>query len=141
MDTVESCFLELFLNTVSQYSVLVLVLSLCDEIMAVDNRIRFVAHLDEKGALVEMKMRPGVNSLTAENTDERLFGFIEPCIMGICNDLEKDFGKIKTVRLKFNKVSVIFLRIPNAFVGISMEPGSTTPVVEKIAAKYGTNLT
>ncbi len=117
-------------------------MGLCDEILELDNRIRFVAHLD--GAMknvLEMKQRPGVKSLTDKESDLDFFGFIEPILVKVCADVEKYFGDLKSVRLNFGKCSIAFLRIPDAVVGISLEPGPTTPIVNKIGRKYGVKLT
>ncbi len=109
-------------------------MSLCDEIFQVDDRIRCVAHLDENMCLKEMKMRPGITSLTNEKTDEEFFSLIEPIILGASGKLEDGFGRLKTIRLKYERASIVFLRIPNAVLGISVEPGPTTPVVTKIGS-------
>ena len=116
-------------------------MSVCDDVLKIDDRIRFVAHLDNSMNLVEMKQRPGVRSLTTEETDLDFFGFIQPIIMKISSDLEKDFGNLKTVRINYDRCSILFLRIPNAIVGISVEPGPTMPIAKRIGQKYGVALT
>jgi hypothetical protein len=117
-------------------------LSLCDEILKLDDRIRFVAFLDRAmKSVLEMKQRPGIKSLTDKETDLDFFGFIEPVFVKVCADLERYFGDLKSVRLNFAKCTIVFLRIPNAVVGISLEPGPTTPIVDKIGRKYGVKLT
>jgi hypothetical protein len=117
-------------------------LSLCDEILKLDDRIRFVAHLDKTMKnVLEMKQRPGARSLTDKESDLDVFGFIEPVFVKVCADSEKYFGDLKSVRLNFGKCSIVFVRIPNAVVGVSVEPGPTTPIVEKIGRKYGVKLT
>lgn len=116
-------------------------LTICDEVLAVDETIRFVAHLDEELHLVEMKMRPGIRSLTDEKTDEQFFSLLEPIVLGACAKLENGFGELKTIRVKYSRASIVFLRIPGAILGISMESGPTTPVIEKIGQRYKVNLT
>ncbi len=115
-------------------------MSFCDKILAINDRIRFVAHLDEDFNLVEMKQRPGVKSLTEEKTDQEFFGIIQPILLGAASKLEKDFGILKSIRLKYAKASVVFLRIPSAVVGISVEPGPLTPVIESVGRTYGLDL-
>jgi hypothetical protein len=116
-------------------------LTLCDEVLNLDERIRFVAHLDQNENLIEMKQKTSVKSLTKEKTDQEFFSFIQPIVLGACSKLEKDMGCIKTVRVKYQKASIVFLRIHGAILGISMDPGPTTPVVSKIGQKYGVDLT
>jgi hypothetical protein len=115
-------------------------LGLCDEIFQVDDRIRCVAHLDENMRLKEMKMRPGIVSLTDEKTDEEFFSLIEPIILGASGKLEKGFGHLKTIRLKYERASIVFFRIPNAVIGISVEPGPTTPIVAKMSQRFKVSL-
>jgi hypothetical protein len=116
-------------------------LSLCDEILKLDDRIRFVAHLDKTMKnVLEMKQRPGARSLTDKESDLDFFGFIEPVFVKVCADSEKYFGDLKSVRLNFGKCSIVFVRIPSAVVGVSVEPGPTTPILEKIGRKYGVKL-
>ena len=85
-------------------------------------------------------MRPGVTSLTDEKTDEEFFALIEPIILGASGKLEKGFGRLKTIRLRYERASIVFFRIPNAVIGISVEPGPTTPVVAKIGQRFKINL-
>ncbi len=119
---------------------LVVLTTLCDEILAVDENIRFVAHLDSKFNLLERKQRAGVKSITNETNEERFFGLVQPIIMGASSRIEIDFGKLKTVRLKYAKVSIVFLSIPDAIIGFSMEPGPTTPIIEKLGKKFKVDL-
>lgn len=116
-------------------------MSLCDELLDIDDAIRFVAHLDPCMKLLEMKMRPGVKSLTNEHTDEEFFSLIEPIVLGACGKLEDGFGKLKTIRVKYENASVAFLRIPDAIVGISVEPGPLTPLIDKIGRRFKVKLT
>ena len=116
------------------------VLGICDDILGIDEKIRFVAHLDGDSNLVEMKMRPNVKSLTEETTDEKLYSFYEPVILGVCADLAKDLGDLRSVIMKFGKVSIAFLRIPEAILGISIEPGYATKVLDEIAKRYKISL-
>jgi len=115
-------------------------LTLCDEILAIDNSIRFVAHLDKKFELVEMKQRPGVKSLTEEKTDEEFFGLIQPIILGASSKFEKHLGNLKTIRLKYQKASIVFFSMPDAIVGFSMERGPTTPIIDKIGQRFKVDL-
>ena len=84
-------------------------------------------------------MRPSVTSLTNEKTDEEFFSIIEPIILGASGKLENGFGRLKTIRMKYERASIVFLRIPNAVIGISMEPGPTTPVVAKVGQRFKVN--
>jgi hypothetical protein len=114
-------------------------MSLCDEIFQIDPNIRFVAHLNKDMKLTEMKMRSGVKSLTNEKTDEEFFSIIEPIVLGACGKLENGFGELRTIRVKYERGSIVFLRVHDEMVGMSLNPGPTTPVIAKIGAKYGMN--
>lgn len=116
-------------------------MTLCDDILALDEKIRFVAHLTEDFKLVEMKQRPGVKSLTDEKTDREFYSLIEPVILGACSRLESSLGRLKTVRIKYENVSIVFLRLPKAVIGLSMEPGPTTPLIEKVGKRFNVELT
>jgi hypothetical protein len=115
-------------------------MTLCDDILALDEKIRFVAHLSEDFKLVEMKQRAGVKSLTDEKTDQEFYSIIEPVILGACSRLEPRLGRLKTVRIKYENVSIVFMRLPHAVVGLSMEPGPTTPLIEKVGKRFKVEL-
>ena len=106
----------------------------------VDEKIRCVAHLSDDMTLKEMKMRPGVKSLTDEKTDTEFFSLIEPIILGTFSKLENGFGRLRTIRAKYERASILFLRIPDAILGLSLEPGPITPIVVKIGRKFKVDL-
>ena len=112
-------------------------LTLCDDILEVDQNIRFVAHLDKRMEFVEMKQRPGVKSLTEQNADKEFFSFVEPIVLSVFMKFRKGFGELRSIRVKYENISIVFLSIPGAILGLTMEPGPTTPVIEKIGKKYG----
>ncbi|MEM2964244.1 MAG: hypothetical protein QXE22_02170 [Candidatus Bathyarchaeia archaeon] len=105
-----------------------------------DERIRLVAHLSEDFKLLEMKQRAGVKSPTDEKTDREFYSLIEPIILGACSRLEPTLGRLKTVRIKYENVSIVFFRLPHAVVGLSMEPGPTTPLIEKVGKRFKVSL-
>jgi hypothetical protein len=115
-------------------------MGLVEEILEVDPDIRFVAHLDKDMKLLEMKMRPGVKPLTSEKTDEEFFSICHPIIRGVAGKLEDGFGKLKTLRIKYERGSIVFFSIHDEMIAISMNPTPITRVVAKIGARYGIDL-
>ena len=112
-------------------------MGLCDEILEIDERIRFVAHLDKRmKKVIEMKHRHGVNPLTEESHDTELFFEIGPSFLETAKRFEEFLGELINVRLSYEKVTIIFLKIPEAVLGLSIESGPVTSVVEKVAERF-----
>ena len=78
--------------------------TVCDRIFARDKRVGFAMIADDKGQIVESKMR-GTLLMPREDV-EALAGIWANIMGGIAQQLEKYFGKSESMSLRYEKVNV-----------------------------------
>ncbi|MFM8659041.1 MAG: DUF6659 family protein [Candidatus Nitrosotenuis sp.] len=68
--------------------------AMCDQIMKMDSKIRFVGLINNKGRLIEGGMKPGVPTLSSPKEDEMLFMELVLRIK-MRQEFDSQLGKVK----------------------------------------------
>jgi hypothetical protein len=92
-------------------------MTICDRILAVDRRIGFAMVVNEKGEIVESKMR-GTRLMSEEDIDEYT-GIWTVIIRGITKQLEKHLGTHLFYSLGYEKLTVHGLQAGNRTIVIT----------------------
>ena len=108
---------------------------LVSTIFSVDKRIRYVGVVNPspRFEIKASRMREGVKPLTPEKKDREFIQLIPEIILGICDKLKDDLGKIRYSLLCFSKLTLMLFRTPQYVVVISLEAGTfARPVYEQL---------
>jgi len=113
---------------------------LVNKIFAADKNIRYVGIIGPgpKYNLLESHMREGVRSVTPERTDKEFAEIIPPIMLGAAERLEKDAGSIIYSVIRYQKVTLMFFKLPKYTVMLSVEPGIyLMPIYKSIQTLLG----
>lgn len=106
-----------------------------DAIFSVDENIRYVVIVGP-GPDYEIKasrMREGVKSLTREEQDREFIQIIPEIMLGMCEKLEADLGKIRYSLLCFHRLTLMLFKTPQYVVVMSSEAGTfARPIFDRI---------
>lgn len=87
-----------------------------------DERIRFIAVLTTEGKVVSEALRPGLVSLEPER-DTRLVYTRAGIVFGMTGSMDKYHGRVRSVLMHREKVTMMFFNHGPQVVLVSAEPG------------------
>jgi hypothetical protein len=110
---------------------------LVDEMFLLDEDIRWVGVVDQRGDIIQNVQRPGVESLTDMATEELTLREF-PTIMGLFwRDLVGGSGKLHSIVVAYTRVYLFAFYHQDLLVVLSFEPRGMPRVVRKLEAKFG----
>ena len=113
---------------------------LVDELFQLDNEIRWVGIVDQRGDILENVQRPGTVSYVDPKTEERTLKEF-PTIMGLFwRELVGGSGELNSVVVAYSRVYLLAFYVDDHLVVVSFDPSAMHGVVNNLAARYGTLL-
>jgi hypothetical protein len=129
------------LSTSSVYDTLTTTMNpkeLVNELFALDEKIRWVGIVDQRGDILENAQRPGTKSYVDSKTEERTLKEF-PTIMGLFwRELVGSSGELKSVIVAYSRVYLFAFYVDELLVVVSFDPSGMPAVVNSLAARYGT---
>lgn len=102
-----------------------------------DEDIRWVGVVDQRGDIIQNVQRPGVESLTDMATEELTLREF-PTIMGLFwRDLVGGSGKLHSIAVAYTRVYLFAFYHQDLLIVLSFEPRGMPRVVRKLEAKFG----
>jgi hypothetical protein len=77
-------------------------------------------------------MRSHVHSLTPENYDRKFMASVPPLVFDTLSQLEDQCGPLTHLSIQYEKVDLIFFRLDNQILALSLEPGPLEPILRKL---------
>jgi len=131
------------LSTRSVQDTLILVMNakeLVDELFQLDNEIRWVGIVNQRGDILENAQRPGTVSYVDPKTEERTLKEF-PTIMGLFwRELVGGSGELNSVVVAYSRVYLLAFYVDDFLVVVSFNPGGMSSVINNLAARYGSFL-
>lgn len=108
--------------------------SLSKKIFRCDENIRGVTFGRFDGGILHFEMRPGIESLNPPGSIGKLDAeVLMPALKSYFEQHSKYFGKMEYIQIRFEKVSLTYLKHGNIFLIMSVQPGiATYPIVKKV---------
>lgn len=103
-------------------------------------KIRWVGLASEKGDVIFVKMRPGVNSLSPEEEDRSFMELNPLLILGACGRLSKWAGDVESIAIRYEKVVMFLIRNNGKILALTMEKNGTPEGDHKIIATLSQSL-
>ena len=103
-----------------------------EQILKLDERIRYVAILNLQYCLLASKMRQGLSSLTPTQTDRDFLEVVTPLMVDSAGKLKPFCGAIKRITVLYDKVLLTLYRTAVHLVVLSLEPGVEQTLLDKI---------
>lgn len=92
------------------------------QIFQLDKRIRFIAVVTTEGEVISEVFAPGVTSLEPES-DTRLIYTRAGIAFGMSTPMDKHHGRVKSVMINREKVTIMMFNQGSKMVLVSAEPG------------------
>jgi hypothetical protein len=108
------------------------------EVFRINDRIRYVAIVDDEFHILYSKMREGVKSITTEEQERSFVQLMPPIIVDAVEKLQPLLGKLDNVTVRFEKVLLVFFRMRNLVVTLSFDPTVTTPFISSLSSSMRT---
>ena len=113
---------------------------LVDELFQLDNEIRWVGIVNQRGDILENAKRPGTVSFVDPKTEERTLKEF-PILMGLFwRELVGGSGELNSVVVAYSRVHLLAFYVDDFLVVVSFNPGGMSSVINNLAARYGTLL-
>jgi hypothetical protein len=113
---------------------------LVDELFQLNNEIRWVGIVNQRGDILENAQRPGTVSYVDSKTEERTLKEF-PTIMGLFwRELVGGSGELNSVVVAYSRVYLLAFYVNDFLVVVSFNPGGMSSVINNLAARYGTFL-
>lgn len=110
---------------------------LVDEILLLDEDIRWVGVVDERGNILQNVQRPGVENLVDTTTEELTLKEF-PTIMGLFwRDLIGQSGKLNSIAVAYTRVYIFAFYHEELLIVLSFEPRGMSRVVRKLDSRFG----
>jgi len=111
--------------------------NLVEELFRLDEDIRWVGVVDQKGNIIQNVQRPGVASLADPRTDGLTLREF-PTILGLFwRDLVGQSGQLNSVTVAYSRVYLFAFYQGDFIVVLSFEPRGMPRVLEKLQARFG----
>jgi hypothetical protein len=114
-----------------------------EEAFKMEPRPRYVGIVDNQFHVLLSEMRRGVQSVTTEEQERNFVQIMPPIIVDAVEKLEPVLGKLESVRVRYEKVVLVFFRVESLIVILSFDPDVATPFgtnvsnsVDRLGAKY-----
>ena len=104
-----------------------------EEAFRKDNRIRYIAIVDDEFHVLLSKMREGVQSLTTEEQERNFVQLMPPIIVDAVEKLQPLLGKFDNVTVRYEKMLLVFFHMRNLVVTLSFDPNVTTPFISSLS--------
>ncbi len=110
---------------------------LVDELFQIDDDIRWVGVVDQRGNILQNVQRPGTHSYTDSQTEERTLKEF-PTIMGLFwRDLLGSSGELNAVVVAYSRVYLLAFYVEDFLVVVSFEPSGMPSIVRKLETRFG----
>lgn len=106
--------------------------TICDQIMKLDPKIRFVGIINNKGRLVEGGMKEGVPTLSSPKEDEMIFMELLLRIK-MRQEFDAQLGKVKFALALREKILEMSFQIDNHVLFVVSEPDEGLTLPKKIS--------
>lgn len=106
--------------------------AICDQIMKMDPKIRFVGIINNKGRLVEGGMKEGVSTLSSPKEDEMIFMELLLRIK-MRQEFDAQLGKVKFALALREKILEMSFQIDNHVLFVVSEPDEGLTLPKKIS--------
>lgn len=104
-----------------------------DEILATDEKIRYVGIVNDKLENLMAKTRPGLELLLEKGeAEEKLVMLAGPIILGTLEKFADKLGNLVCAGARFKKLSLIFFKVGNVNVVVSIDPVPPYALMEKL---------
>lgn len=106
--------------------------AVCDQIMKLDPKIRFVGIINNKGRLVEGGMKEGVSTFSSPKEDEMIFMELVLRIK-MRQEFDAQLGKVKFALALREKILEMSFQINNHVLFVVSEPDDSLTLPKKIS--------
>ena len=101
-----------------------------EDIFRIHPKIRWAALANEKGEVLFMQMRPGLESLSPPDQD-RVFMQIGPLMLvGVSERLAAWAGAVESVVITFEKVGMVIARVSGKYLALTVERSDVSALPE-----------
>jgi len=108
-----------------------------EETFKIDPKLRYVGIVDNQYNILLSEMREGVQSVTTEDQERRFVQIVPPIIVDAVEKLEPILGKVESIRVRYEKMVLVFFRMENLVVILSFDPDVPTPFGTSISNAIG----
>ena len=108
-----------------------------DDVLATDDRIRYVGILSGDLNEIMSKARKDVNlPVEKEQADDKLVKLAAPVILGALSQITGKCGKLICAGARFDQITLMFFKMGDKSVVVGTDPGSPYPIMKKLEDKY-----
>jgi len=101
-----------------------------------DSNVRYVAIVNNDFRLLVSRQRPGIASLTSEETEHNFMSIMPPIIVDAVEKLQPFLGLMQVLAVRYEQVLLMFHRVGNMVVVISFQSEVTTPFITKANEEF-----
>jgi len=108
-----------------------------------DSRIRYVGIVDRKFHVLVSKMRPGVESVSSNESDRNFTQLMPPIILDAVEKMSPMLGDVESVTVTYEKVLLVFFAERDYVIVLSFNPDIQRPFMsaltkwtQSLAARY-----
>jgi len=103
-----------------------------EEAFKKDSRIRYVGIVDRQFHVLVSKMRPGVASITADDSDSNFIQLMPPIIVDAVEKLSPMLGVVESVTVRYEKLFFVFFAKGNYVIVLSFNPDIQRPFMSAL---------
>jgi hypothetical protein len=103
------------------------------ETFKLDKRIRYVGVVDNQFHILLSQMRDGVQSVTTDEQEHNFVQIMPPIIVDAVEKMEPILGELDRVTVRYEKVTLMFYRLEDLVVILSLEPKGAAPPAESFS--------
>jgi hypothetical protein len=108
-----------------------------------DSRIRYVGIVDRQFHVLFSKMRPGIATISSDESDRNFIQLMPPIIPDAVEKLSPMLGAVESVTVRYAKVLLVFFTKGNYVIVLSFNPDIQRPFMsaltkwtQSLAAQY-----
>jgi hypothetical protein len=103
-----------------------------EEAFKKDSRIRYVGIVDRQYHVLVSKMRPGVASVTPDDTDRNFVQIIPPIIVDAVEKFSPLLGVVESVTVRYEKLFLVFFAKGDYVIVLSFDPNVQRPFMTSL---------
>lgn len=103
-----------------------------EEAFKKDSRIRYVGIVDRQFHVLVSKMRPGVASVTPDESDRNFVQIIPPIIVDAVEKFSPLLGVVESVTVRYEKVFLVFFAKGDYVIVLSFNPDVQRPFMSTL---------
>ena len=103
-----------------------------EEAFKKDSRIRYVGIVDRQFHVLVSKMRPGVASITPDESTRNFIQLMPPIILDAVEKLSPLFGVVESVTVRYEKLFLVFFAKGNYVIILSFNPDVQRPFMSAV---------